>query len=752
MRYRSRTLGPEFQSNLFVAEFDTHRISRVILERQGSTFTGRTELFLSSSDPHLHFTDVLEDADGSLLVVDTGGWFSSGCPTSGGAKPDVGGAIYRVRRKNSGRLGDPRGLRIDWAAASTRQLLALLGDARFVVRDRAIAELARRGDRAVPDLAGMASNGDRLARLGAVWTLTRIDTASARSAVLAAMGDADFGVRQAAARSAFTTRDVEARPRLIHLLTDSHPAVRREAAAALGRLPAAPDTVPALLQALAASANDRMLDHALTYALIEIADALATAGGLDHPLPQVRRAALVALDQMTGSQLRPDQTFPLLSSPVASLRAAALNVIAGRRQWAGPVVAELQRSLGAGRLAAAEIPTVRTLLVKFGREVGIQEIIGRALARPDLSREDRLLILTAAGETPGVQIHASWLGPLQAALASGDRDVTSAAVTVIRAARSAGFDDDLRRIGADDREDPLLRIAALQVIRGGAADVPGARGRGGPTPIDASTFDLAVSLFGSAPSASVRVQAAQMLVRASLTAPQLLRLADVVQTAGPLELQAIAPVLAASRDAQVGLAFLQALAKSPGLFALTEGDIRRSFRGYPPDVVAASAPLVQQLLVRDRDKEAHLTDLASVLDRGDAMRGRRVFESTGHCVLCHRIGPTGAQVGPDLSTIGLIRTGPELLNAVAYPSDSIARGYETYSITLRDGRTVIGTVPRETADAVQVMPASGPPLELTRDQIASMTPVATSLMPPGLDVLLSRQELGDLIAYLRTLK
>jgi putative heme-binding domain-containing protein len=323
---------------------------------------------------------------------------------------------------------------------------------------------------------------------------------------------------------------------------------------------------------------------------------------------------------------------------------------------------------------------------------------------------------------------------------------------VIRAARSDGFDDDLRRVGADNRQDPLLRVAALQAIRGGAADSPGARGRGGPVPLDASTFDLAVSLFGSAPSVSVRAQAAQMLARASLTAPQLLRLADAIQTAGPLELQAVVPVLATSRDSQVGLAFLQALAKSPGLFALTEGDIRRSFRGYLADVAAASAPLVQQLLVRDRDKDAHLADLASVLDQGDIARGRRVFESTGHCVLCHRVGSTGAQVGPDLSTIGRIRTGPELLNAIAYPSDSIARGYEAYSVTLRDGRTVVGTVPRETTDTVQVTPATGPPLALARDQITSMTPVATSLMPPGLDALLSRQDLGDLIAYLRMLK
>ena len=36
----------------------------------------------------------LEDADGSLLVVDTGGWYKICCPTSQLPKPDVLGGIY----------------------------------------------------------------------------------------------------------------------------------------------------------------------------------------------------------------------------------------------------------------------------------------------------------------------------------------------------------------------------------------------------------------------------------------------------------------------------------------------------------------------------------------------------------------------------------------------------------------------------------------------------------------------------------
>ena len=51
-----------------------------------------------TESPDIHFTDVMEDADGSLLVVDTGGWFRIGCPSSLMAKPDIAGAVYRVRK------------------------------------------------------------------------------------------------------------------------------------------------------------------------------------------------------------------------------------------------------------------------------------------------------------------------------------------------------------------------------------------------------------------------------------------------------------------------------------------------------------------------------------------------------------------------------------------------------------------------------------------------------------------------------
>ena len=75
MIYRDESFGPEYRGNLFSAMFNMHKIARHILEADGATYRCRTEDFLTSPNADFHATDVLEDADGSLIVVDTGAGF-----------------------------------------------------------------------------------------------------------------------------------------------------------------------------------------------------------------------------------------------------------------------------------------------------------------------------------------------------------------------------------------------------------------------------------------------------------------------------------------------------------------------------------------------------------------------------------------------------------------------------------------------------------------------------------------------------
>src|SRR5437660_4351218 len=148
VRYRGSSFGPGYEGNLFSAQFNPHRVQRHLLYRQGATFRTEDEDFLTSSDPDFHPTDVMEDADGSLLVVDTGAWFINGCPISRVAKPEIRGSIYRIRRAGALRVKDPRGETLNLPGMAPAALAKLLEDRRPVVRDRAVELLVDAGDAA----------------------------------------------------------------------------------------------------------------------------------------------------------------------------------------------------------------------------------------------------------------------------------------------------------------------------------------------------------------------------------------------------------------------------------------------------------------------------------------------------------------------------------------------------------------------------------------------------------------------------
>src|SRR5204862_3859025 len=99
--YESDAFGKEYTTNLFACQFNLRKVSRHVLKPSGSTYTTEYSSFLVSDSQDFHPTDVLEDADGSLLVVNTGGWYKLCCPSSQLAKPEVLGAIYRIRRQGA---------------------------------------------------------------------------------------------------------------------------------------------------------------------------------------------------------------------------------------------------------------------------------------------------------------------------------------------------------------------------------------------------------------------------------------------------------------------------------------------------------------------------------------------------------------------------------------------------------------------------------------------------------------------------
>ena len=244
MRYRDEAFGAEYRDNLFSAQFNTRRIQRHPVARDGGGFQIRNEDFLVSNSADFHATDVLEDVDGSLLVVDTGGWFRIGCPTSRIAKPEITGAIYRVRRSGAVPPADPGGRQLAWDRLTAAQLSELLDDARFAVRDRAVDRLAEQFPHALPVVRDALGSNSVRQRRNAVWTLARADSSDAHAALLPALEDSDPSVRLAAAHAVGLHRVAPALRSLLVMVAGDTPAARRAAAAALGANPAGAQAVP----------------------------------------------------------------------------------------------------------------------------------------------------------------------------------------------------------------------------------------------------------------------------------------------------------------------------------------------------------------------------------------------------------------------------------------------------------------------------------------------------------------------------
>jgi len=81
MIYQGKGFPLEVRGNLFSAQHNTRKIVRHRLTPKGSSYAVENFDFVTTDDSDVHFSDVLEDADGSLVLLDTGSWYVQHCPT-----------------------------------------------------------------------------------------------------------------------------------------------------------------------------------------------------------------------------------------------------------------------------------------------------------------------------------------------------------------------------------------------------------------------------------------------------------------------------------------------------------------------------------------------------------------------------------------------------------------------------------------------------------------------------------------------
>lgn len=133
----------------------------------------------------------------------------------------------------------------------------------------------------------------------------------------------------------------------------------------------------------------------------------------------------------------------------------------------------------------------------------------------------------------------------------------------------------------------------------------------------------------------------------------------------------------------------------------------------------------------------------------DAASGRAVFKK--QCSACHRLGGEGKAIGPDLMALS-DSSLPAMLTAILDPNRAIEDKYLNYSLLTQQGTQFNGLLLRENATAVTLATPNGEEQTVLRSRIASLIDTGVSLMPEGLEKVMSKQEMADLIGFVQSAK
>ncbi|MBL7737168.1 MAG: HEAT repeat domain-containing protein [Chitinophagaceae bacterium] len=738
VRYRGQAWGKEYEGNLFSAEFNTGRIMRHQLIPDGGTYRTVDEPFIVSTVQDIHLTDVWQDADGSMLVANTGGWFIAGCPLSRVAKLDVRGGIYRIRKTGAAAVKDPRGDELKLSSLLPEALVKHGEDKRPAVRDKVMELLVEAGEPAVAPIKNvLLASSDEELRAAAVFALSRIGTPAAMKELVAALGDQGVIVRTAASRVLGLAKHKEAMEKLMELVQQQAAPVRRQAATALGQI-GDPRAIPALIRA-AADSNDRFVEHAIIYAMISLNDAGLLRTELGNPSPHARKALLIALDQMDGSHLRKEDLAAFLSSADPQLRHTGIWAATHHPEWADIVISFLGNRLNAADLSGSEKEDIRKLMIVFSGNPQFQHFLAQQLgaaAQP----EKIALLLDVVKEADVKTIPATWIAQLAKRLQGNDIAVRAQTLGLIESRNIKELNGQLKSIIGDPAQMKDFRLKALK-----------ARLLTDPA-VSADEFNMVALSLDSANDSPIRQLAASVLTRAKLSDDQLLDLATKqAAKADVFLLPALISAFQGNGNAAVGEALIQALRQSSDrLDNLSEQDLQNLFKEFPETVRQSATPLMAQLRERHAERLSNLQAIEAGLKTGDVSRGRGLFFGKAVCSTCHEVSREGAHFGPDLTNIGDIRSRHDILEAIVYPNASFAREYETSKI-ITAGGSYTGIIKEQLPAAIVIETAPGQTVRVQRADITAIEPQNISMMPPGLNKLLTPEELSDLIAYLTSL-
>lgn len=684
-------------------------------------------------------TDLSFGCDGRMYVADwVEGWNGRGQ-----------GRIFTIHdpaQVNSAAVKEVQQLfREGFAERGTPELIALLGHADQRVRQRAQFALADRGPDAIAPLQASArSHTNLLARLHALWGLGMVARAHPKAVegVVVLLDDREAEVRAQTAKVLGEALHSAAASKLMARLKDEDARVRFFAAMALGKLRHRP-ALESLLAMLGENADrDRFLRHAGVMALASLNDADALLAHADDANTSVRLAVVLALRRRADVRIARflnDHDPRIVAEAARAIHDAPIEpalpelaALIGRRDlddWVCRRV--LNANFRAGTPAHARALMQVALDAERPEPIRLEALgalaeWGRPSPRDRMLGVHRPLPPRDTGELE--QAIAPWLSQL---LHQSEGDLRNAAVRVASRLRFRDRDTDFAAWVADAQKPAQTRVEALRLLAGRKDDT-----------------------LASALEAALKSKVPELQVEAA----EILGAADPRRAAQAWTNLLSSPSLFARQKALAALAQTDApeaeIVLKQWMGRLADGsvpealmlDVIEAARGKPALQAAVNS------FEADMARSGEAKRRQPLLAGGDAERGRAVFDRpTLQCRRCHRIDGAGGAMGPDLSRIGADKTPEHLLESLLRPGQTIAEGFASATIALRDGTLVTGVIREETETHLRVVDMGGNTQTVSKADIERRTP-GQSPMPENIVESLTPFELRDLVAFLASLK
>lgn len=732
-------LGEEWYDHFFIAEFrgsaSNSPIHAFTLQANGASFemTETKEVVSGLLPTGLDF-----GPDGALYFGDwIIGW---GVKNLGRMwKLDLPGGAQTAIRQDTKKM-----MQADYHNFSDTELGEILKHQDMRVRLKAQFELAKRGESsATVLLAAAEQKAHQLARIHGLWGIGQLSRQDIKHATLLQpfLQDEDPEIQAQAAKLIGDVRYTTAAKDLIPLLKHDSLRVQFFGAEALGRIAYEP-AIPAILEMLERNNDqDAWLRHAGVLALARIGQTDLLIDLASHESKALRTAAVVALRRMKEPDIA---IFLKDKDPFIVLETARAIHDDFSIPAALPYLAELLNTT----TIQDEVLIRRAISanLRIGKFQNLEHLKKYAIKKdaPMAMRQEAIAVL---GVWPKPSVLDRVDGRLRGVMIRDAKPVKAAVADIMQPL----FEDS----------NDTIKIAIAETV--------------GRLELEAAA-PILLNLFKTSPVGAVRLSMLNALIElkdAQLRETLDVALTDEDQTVRSGALSGIAkadlseeqivtllsPIFETSSVTEQQAALktigtISTAAAAPLLKSLLErqakGDLSAAIQLDLAEVVIASDSeiLKQQLADYEATQD---NDFVACLEGGNRGKGQHIFynHEAAQCVRCHSLGDYGGDVGPSLTDLAKRLSKAEILESLVEPSASIAAGYGTVVLTLKNEEVLSGILKEENEQYLVVELGEGKQRNIAKKEIIERIN-ANSSMPP-VSAMLGKREIRDLVAFLASL-